>query len=253
MDFEKLRQQIFLGFRDAIREMEFVRQHFFAVFAISRGACHIMEENKNEKKKIHLKFIPQTPKRIKQNIILALGLIFVAVGIIFTATNYSSAESVNMLPAIFTIFIGALFLFFGMGFLQSSFMIFIGLMIFLLGIPFLLKVLEIIRLEPMRMIPYAMICAGISLFVAGLYKFRRIRSSYIFTSSMLIVLGIFFWLFSSGVLKLSLTTFVSRWLPLLVLFLGVILVVVFYVQQIRKKDFPYLQDEKDDSLDDGSL
>lgn len=214
-----------------------------------------MEENERkdkDKKKAFFKMVPQTSKRIKQNIMLAVGLVFIVVGVIVTAFSYSSAESFKFKPSILAILLGAVFLFFGMGLLQSSFVIFVGLMISLLGVPFFLAGLEIIEIIPIRMIPYAMICAGGSLFISGMYKFHKPRPSYIFPSAMLIILGIFFWLFSAGILSFSLTTFTSRWLPLMVLILGIGLVAVFYVQQIMKKDFPYMEEEKDESLEDDS-
>lgn len=225
------------------------------LFIAERNRGNGMEKKNDENKtqrKGHFRMVPQTPKQIKQNIILAIGLVFIAVGIILGACNFSAAESANLRPAIIVILVGALFLFFGLGFLRNSFIVFIGFMIFLLGIPVLLSTLEIIQLSPFKMVPYAMMSAGISLFLVGLYKFRRVRSSYTFISATLLVLGVFFWLFSTGILKFSLTTFVSRWLPLLILVLGVALVAVFYVQQILKKDFPYFEDEKDEILDEDS-
>ena len=212
-----------------------------------------MEENKNkEPKKEIFRLLPQTPKRIKQNILLALGLIFIIVGIILTACNYSSVESANLKPSVITILAGAMFLFLGMGIIQSSFVIFCGLMIFLIGIPMLLNALEIVHISVLRMLPYSMICAGTSLFLTGVYKFRKVKASFFFPSVLLIVLGVFLLLFALGILRFSLATFVSRWLPLLILVVGVGLVAVFYVQRIMKKDFPYFDEEKDDVLDEES-
>lgn len=209
-----------------------------------------MKENKNKTVRESLFKIPQTPQRIRQNIWFAVGLVFLIVGTVLTAIFYGSAEEVNLGPFCVLIFIGALFLFFGMGFVRSSVMVFFGVMFFLIGVPILLRAVAIINISNFQMIPYAMICAGFALFVAGLYKARKIRSSYIFPAAALVVLGSFFLLFSTGILHFSLTTFVSRWFPLLLLLLGVTLVVVFYVQQIMKKNFPYIDEDHDGSLCD---
>lgn len=203
--------------------------------------------DKNEKKS---KDINSKGKKILQIASLGLGLIFMSAGAIIMAINFSTLETFDLRPSCFTIFIGGLFLFFGLGFVHNSLMIFFGVMIFTLGIPMLLRSLEILPITNFQMIPYAMICAGLGLFVAGLYRMRKIRSSYIFPSLGLVLIGLFFLLFSSGLLKLSLTSFLSRWYPLILLAGGGTLVVIFYIQQIKKKDFPYIDSEKDESLDD---
>jgi FtsH-binding integral membrane protein len=91
--------------------------------------------------------------------------------------------------------------------------------------------------------PVMVIAAGISLVPAGLYKLRRMKSIYLFPAISLIVLGIFFSLFSFHILKVSLSTFIHQWWPLFFVIIGVILVVLYFIQQIRRKDFPYMDDD----------
>ena len=89
---------------------------------------------------------------------------------------------------------------------------------------------------------------GISLMPAGIYNFKRLRSIYLFPAITMILLGVFFMLFSLDIVKMSFAEFFINWWPLLLLIAGVLLVGIFFVQQILKKDFPYMED---DSLEDG--
>lgn len=216
---------------------------------VIRKAC-IMEENEKKDLKKNNDRTSKFLGRMKQNLGLAFGLIFLTTGIILTAKYYSVAETVNLMRSSVFIFVGVLCLFFGLGFVHNSVMVFFGMMLLFLGVPVLLKNLEILDISYFQFIPYGMICAGVSLFLAGIYKAKKIRSSYIFPAIVLTALGVFFLLFATGVLHFSLTTFVSRWFPLLLLLFGVVLVVIFFVQQVMKKDFPYITEDGNEDLVD---
>ena len=126
----------------------------------------------------------------------------------------------------------------------------IGLSFFflLMGVVLLLMDSGILRYGFSKMWPTIMIAAALSLFPAGLYRARRIRTVYLFPAIMMLVLGIVFLLFSLHVIPVSFRMFVSRCWPLLFILVGGFLVVAFYVQQLNAKTFPYMED---DSLVDG--
>ena len=65
---------------------------------------------------------------------------------------------------------------------------------------------------------------------------------------MMLLLGVTFLLFSLRVFPVSFREFATRYWPFLIMLSGGGLVVIFFVQQLNAKDFPYMED---DSLVDG--
>ena len=77
---------------------------------------------------------------------------------------------------------------------------------------------------------------------------KRIKTIYMFPAIALTAMGISILLFSTHVIRTPFRMFISMWWPLLIICMGAALVIIFFVQQLRQKDFPYM---KDDSLVDG--
>lgn len=184
----------------------------------------------------------------KMNIMLALGLCLVLLGIFFlVAVSTTAVRVIAVRPAIL-LGIGVVCLFLSLAFMQNSLLIFAGLFCLLCGICTLLIDTKIISYTLRELWPTIMINMGLALFPAGLYKLKRVRTIYLFPAIMMVVLGAFFLLFSLRVVHLSLASFVSRWWPVVLLGGGIALVVIFLVQQANSKHFPYMED---DSLVEG--
>lgn len=178
-----------------------------------------------------------------KTIALVLGIILVIAGIFLMAQHsFTSDESITMRVKV-NIIIGAVLLFLGLGPFSNWFLILAGLFTLQMGFLFLLIDLHVIPYTMRQTWPILVCAAGISLVPAGLYKLRRMKSIYLFPAILLILLGIFFSLFSFHVLQVPLSSFMHQWWPLLILITGVILVVLYFVQQVRKKDFPYMDDD----------
>lgn len=95
--------------------------------------------------------------------------------------------------------------------------------------------------------PLLFILAGLSFFASDFYIFKRLRTVFLFPSVMLIVLGVFFLMFSLHVIPVSFKQFVVISWPYWLIVLGLILVLVYGMQRIKDRKFPYMQD---DSLED---
>lgn len=174
---------------------------------------------------------------------LVLGIILVIAGIFLMAQHsFTSEESITMRVKV-NIIAGAVFLFLGLGPFSNWFLILLGLFTLQMGFLFLLTDLHVIPFTMRQTWPILVSAAGISLVPAGLYKLKRMKSIYLFPAILLILLGVFFSLFSFRILNVSLSLFMHQWWPILIVITGVILVVLYFIQQVRKKDFPYMDDD----------
>ena len=186
--------------------------------------------------------------RREGKVLLALGLLLVLSGLFIFVGNQESAVKVFALRPVIFLGLGILLLFWSLALSSSSLSLFFGLFFLLIGSVLLLVDSGILPCGFSQLWPTIMIAAALSLFPAGLYKARRVRTVYLFPAIMILLLGIVFLLFSLHVIPISFRVFVARCWPLLIIVSGVVLVVIFYVQQLNAKDFPYLED---DSLVDG--
>ncbi len=192
--------------------------------------------------------LPQTTYRKESNLVLALGLLLVLVGLFVFVGNQESAVKVFAFRPIIVLAVGIVLLFCSLAFTGSSFSLFFGLFFFLMGIVLLLIDSGILPYGFSKMWPTIMIAAAFSLFPAGLYRARRVRTVYLFPAIMILLLGIVFLLFSLHVIPISFRVFVARCWPLLFIIVGAFLVITLFVQQLNAKNFPYMED---DSLVDG--
>lgn len=190
----------------------------------------------------------RTAYQKEASLLLALGLVLVLVGLFVFVGRLESSVKVFALRPVVSLVAGMLLLFISLALTGSSLSLFFGLFFFLMGTVLLLMDSGILPYGFSRMWPTIMISAALSLFPAGLYRARRVRTVYLFPAIMMLVLGIVFLLFSLHVIPVSFRFFVSRCWPLVIILSGGILVVTFYIQQLNAKDFPYMED---DSLVDG--
>ena len=174
---------------------------------------------------------------------LVLGIILVIAGIFLMAQNSFTTDETISLRVKINIIAGAVFLFLGLGPFSNWFLILVGLFTLQMGFLFLIIDLHVIPYTMRQMWPVLVSAAGIALVPAGLYKLKRMKSIYLFPAILLILLGAFFSLFSFHILNISLSLFMHRWWPILIVITGVILVVLYFIQQMRKKDFPFMDDD----------
>lgn len=192
--------------------------------------------------------LPQTIYRKESKFLLALGLLLVLAGLFLFVGRLESSDRVFAFRPVISLGLGIILLFISLALTGSSLSLFFGLFFLLMGIVLLLMDSGILRCGFSRLWPTIMIAAALSLFPAGLYKARRIRTVYLFPAIMILVLGIVFLLFSLHVIPVSFRVFVSRSWPFLFILVGGFLVVTFFIQQLNAKNFPYMED---DSLVDG--
>jgi len=202
----------------------------------------------DDKKAYRFIKLPQTKYRKEANFILAVGLLLVFIGLFVLVGNQEKATKIFALRPVLSLSSGIILLFIALALTGESFSVFLGCFFVLMGVVFLLVDSHIIPYSFSEMWPTIMIASGLALFPAGLYRAKRIRTVYLFPAIMLVLLGICFLLFSLQVFPIPFRVFVSRFWPLLIIICGLGLVVMFFVQQVNSKTFPYMED---DSLVDG--
>jgi uncharacterized membrane protein len=111
----------------------------------------------------------------------------------------------------------------------------LGLLFHLIGFLFILIDLELISYAFSQLWPVVLIFAGFCLFVTNFYKQSRILKQFLVPAVLLFCLGLVFLLFSLHLFNFTFSQFVVEWWPLFIVVMGIILVVLFF---INKKKVP---------------
>jgi len=201
-----------------------------------------MNEIKPPKDRKFIK-VPQTKKTVRQNILLAVGMVLVLAGIFLCIKVYTVADKIFVLRPVVLFVMGTVCLYMSLAFTRNSVSLFFGLAFILSGLVTLCTDTKIIPYTMKEFWPLIVISSGIALFPAGFYKMKRIRTVYFFPAVTLVVLGGFFLLFSLHVIRISFARFFLLSWPFILIVCGLSLVVIFLWQQTHHKQFPYLQDD----------
>lgn len=197
--------------------------------------------------------IPQTKNTVRQNILLAAGLLLVLAGIFLFVKTFASVTKVFALRPVVFLCAGAVFIFLALAFTKNSIFFFLGITSVLFGIISILTDTGITPLSMKELWPTFVIACGISLFPAGFYKMKRVRTVYLFPAIMLVLLGSLFLMFSLHIIKMPFSRFIAFTWPIFIMLFGLTLVVIFLWQQTHHKNFPYMVDdsvENDNDPDD---
>jgi hypothetical protein len=127
--------------------------------------------------------------------------------------------------------------------------VFLGLYGFLVSLLFLLAGTNILSYRFIEFWPLLVFLCGVCLIAAGFYGRRRLAISYMIPAMLLIVLGIFFLLFSTDIIQITLSSFVGKWLPVGLIFAGITLVVLFFFRSAIVRQVNMFYDDTDDPDD----
>ncbi len=109
---------------------------------------------------------------------------------------------------------------------------FTGTFLLLLGLLTLLVDYGVLELTLTKLWPMLVMFIGLSLIPAGINRYHRLHPIYIVPTTVFIVLGLFFLLFSTDIIKAPLASVAAWWFPLLLL--PVLGVVLLWLHQQRK-------------------
>lgn len=189
---------------------------------------------------------------IKNNTLLACGLLFVVVGLILLLAKFAGIRYLLFLSrAAILLFSGAVILYFALTIIKKATSVFIGTILSFVGVLFLFVDSEILSLEIKQIWPLIGVLSGISLIISGFYRYKRLLSVFFIPAMSLICMGAFFLLFSLDIISVPFCVFAATWWPLLFIIIGIGLLCIFaYIQCTNKAvldDGEDLDDEYEES------
>lgn len=184
------------------------------------------------------------------NALLAAGLILVLAGLLLILRFYAGFGAEFPMLSALTMMLGAVIFYGAMTLLHWAVLFFSGLLIFCIGLCMTFVFSGVLPLGSENLWPIAVILCGFCLILTCVFKHRKIRGVYLFPSVLIEVLGIVFLLFSLDIIKVSFSTFMSKWGPLVLIFAGAVLIGVFLWQRNFNDFFPYDKDELSDLTDE---
>lgn len=123
--------------------------------------------------------------------------------------------------------------------------IFIGFELVFWGIVTVLHELQILPYTFIQWWPMIGVTAGIFLYIAGIIKYQRLQAGYFIPSIALFLLGLWFMLFSFGIVKVPFQTVAIVGGPLFLIVSG-IFIVAFFLLQRNHSNFVVKDDENID-------
>ena len=181
---------------------------------------------------------------VKADIILAAGLVFLLLGVVYGLLKLSSGESdICVLTPVLFISSGEILLFITFAFTKGTGTFFCGMYLVLVGVVHLFIRVRFPSAVYADLWPLLVLISGAALFLTGIYRTKKIFTFYNFPSALLFLLGLIFLMFSLKVFKAKFLTLLQKFWPLILIFFGLALVITFLIQQSNKNSFPYINDE----------
>ncbi|MBO6131341.1 MAG: hypothetical protein J6P28_05175 [Treponema sp.] len=185
---------------------------------------------------------------LKYHVGLVIGIGILLSGVFLLATKFSKTQDPFGWKSIFLTGAGAFLLYISFALIKKGIWVFLGIVFFLCGVHILLLDVNILPFSFIETWPLTIVICGLALIPAGLYNHKRIRTIYLFPAVLMILMGIVFLLFSMHIFKTSFRQFIYMWWPIILIFGGIWLIILFVVQQKHHEILPYMND---DSLIEG--
>lgn len=165
-------------------------------------------------------------------ILLALGLVFVSLGILII-TLIKSLHTYNVLGfrSFISVSFGAFLFYLSLIHIKKTGFFFLGLLFQLLGFLFVLIDLSLIPCTFFKIWPIILVFSGICLFITNFYKQSRVIKQFLVPSILVFFLGIVFLMFSLDLFPFTFFQFVIEWWPLFIIIVGIILVFLFFINK----------------------
>ena len=177
------------------------------------------------------------------NVLLAAGVVLILAGLLLIS-HFSAGVGVEVPSgSIATMILGAVIFYLAMTVIHWAILFFLGLLVFCIGLCMTFVFTNVLPFGPEHLWPIAVLLCGICLILTCVFKHQKLRGVYLFPSILIELLGVVFLLFSLNVIKISLSSFVAKWGPLMLILSGASLVGVFLWQRNFKDFFPYDKDE----------
>jgi hypothetical protein len=171
-------------------------------------------------------------KNIKINIVLIIGLFLIFVGILLLTSYFAkNPQSVLLFRGVILFLVGAILLFLELMKTKKSWLMFISVSFMLIAVVLGMIDVGFLPLGVRNLWPIFVIIFGFTLILFSFYKFKQMKAVYLVPALVIIFFGIFFMLFSMGIIKVSFVSVASKLWPLLLVLCGGILITIFFCQQ----------------------
>lgn len=171
-------------------------------------------------------------KNIKINIVLIIGLFLIFVGILLLTSYFAkNPQSVLLFRGVILFLVGAILLFLELMNTKKSWLMFISVSFMLIAVVLGMIDVGFLPLGVRNLWPIFVIIFGFTLILFSFYKFKQMKAVYLVPALVIIFFGIFFMLFSMGIIKVSFVSVASKLWPLLLVLCGGILITIFFCQQ----------------------
>lgn len=171
-------------------------------------------------------------KNIKINIVLIIGLFLIFVGILLLTSYFAkNPQSVLLFRGVILFLVGAILLFLELMKTKKSWLMFISVSFMLISVVLGMIDVGFLPLGVRNLWPIFVIIFGFTLILFSFYKFKQMKAVYLVPALVIIFFGIFFMLFSMGIIKVSFVSVASKLWPLLLVLCGGILITIFFCQQ----------------------
>lgn len=171
-------------------------------------------------------------KNIKINIVLIIGLFLIFVGILLLTSCFAkNPQSVLLFRGVILFIVGALLLFVELMKSKKSWLMFVSVSLMLISVVIGMIDVGFLPFSVSDLWPTFVIIFGFTLILFSLYKFRQMKAVYFVPALVIIFFGIFFMLFSLGIIKVSFVSVASKLWPLLLVLCGGVLITIFFCQQ----------------------
>ncbi|GMO43015.1 MAG: hypothetical protein Ta2B_23420 [Termitinemataceae bacterium] len=170
--------------------------------------------------------------------VLIIGLFLLLSGALFLTHNFSQTINTPLLGSSLVTIIGGIFLVITLKQKKGSHHLFMGTVVFLYGIYFCIVFSNAFfqTFTFPKTWPLLSLVAGIALITAGLRQFRKPKFVYLIPAISFVVLSVILLLFSTGLVALSLKKIILRWMPLLMIFAGVLMILISMYNNSRKNE-----------------
>ena len=171
-------------------------------------------------------------KNIKINIVLIIGLFLIFVGILLLTSYFAkNPQSVLLFRGVSVFLVGAILLFLELMNTKKSWLMFISVSFMLIAVVLGMIDVGFLPLGVRNLWPIFVIIFGFTFILFSFYKFKQMKAVYLVPALVIIFFGIFFMLFSMGIIKVSFVSVASKLWPLLLVLCGGILITIFFCQQ----------------------
>ena len=153
-------------------------------------------------------------KNIKINIVLIIGLFLIFVGILLLTSYFAkNPQSVLLFRGVILFLVGAILLFLELMKTKKSWLMFISVSFMLIAVVLGMIDVGFLPLGVRNLWPIFVIIFGFTLILFSFYKFKQMKAVYLVPALVIIFFGIFFMLFSMGIIKVSFVSVASKLWP----------------------------------------